>query len=177
MESAERAAASVAHLSDKDIAREIREGVARKMLWIEPDRLRVVVETGEVLLTGSVDTQTPLGYDPTTTWARHCSACGSESQTTPPPTQQIAAATCRVSANRCTSASGSARSASISAPRLSCSSLGTCGERMMCRPFSSRLSGPNWCRRAAAAGRARGRPAVSRRGDAGGGGGRARPSR
>ncbi|HEX7222846.1 MAG TPA: CBS domain-containing protein [Candidatus Limnocylindrales bacterium] len=44
--------------SDEDIAREIREGVARKMLWIEPDRLRVVVETGEVLLTGSVDTQT-----------------------------------------------------------------------------------------------------------------------
>jgi hypothetical protein len=23
-----------------------------------------------------VDTHTPLGYDPTTTWARHCSACG-----------------------------------------------------------------------------------------------------
>ena len=43
--------------SDEDIAREIRENVARRMLWIEPERLQVDVDKGEVVLGGTVDTQ------------------------------------------------------------------------------------------------------------------------
>lgn len=43
--------------SDEDIAREIRESVARRMLWIEPERLQVDVDKGEVVLGGTVDTQ------------------------------------------------------------------------------------------------------------------------
>jgi CBS domain-containing protein len=43
--------------SDEEIAREIREDVVRRVLWIEPHRLRIEVEKGEVLIGGDVDTQ------------------------------------------------------------------------------------------------------------------------
>ena len=43
--------------SDEDIAREIRENVAGRMLWIDANRLEVEVERGEVVLRGQVDTE------------------------------------------------------------------------------------------------------------------------
>jgi CBS domain-containing protein len=43
--------------SDDEIAREIRENVAGRMLWIDPRRLEVEVERGEVILRGQVDTE------------------------------------------------------------------------------------------------------------------------
>ena len=42
---------------DEDIAEEIREDVVRRMLWIDPARLTVGVDNGEVVLDGDVDTQ------------------------------------------------------------------------------------------------------------------------
>jgi CBS domain-containing protein len=43
--------------SDEAIAKEIRDDVIRRSLWIEPDHVQVVVEAGEVRLTGEVDTK------------------------------------------------------------------------------------------------------------------------
>jgi CBS domain-containing protein len=43
--------------SDEEIAREIRESVAGRMLWIDVNRLDVVVARGEVVLRGQVDTK------------------------------------------------------------------------------------------------------------------------
>jgi CBS domain-containing protein len=43
--------------SDEDIAHEIREDVAGRMLWIASDRLEVEVTQGEVVLRGQVDTE------------------------------------------------------------------------------------------------------------------------
>ena len=43
--------------SDDEIAREIRENVARRMLWIDTNRLVVEVERGEVVLRGQLDTE------------------------------------------------------------------------------------------------------------------------
>ena len=43
--------------SDDEIAREIRESVAGRMLWIDANRLDVEVERGEVVLRGQVDTE------------------------------------------------------------------------------------------------------------------------
>jgi CBS domain-containing protein len=43
--------------SDDEIAREIKENVAGRMLWIDANRLDVEVERGEVVLRGQVDTQ------------------------------------------------------------------------------------------------------------------------
>jgi CBS domain-containing protein len=43
--------------SDEEIAREIREDVIRRSLWIEPDSVEVVVERGEVRLAGEVETR------------------------------------------------------------------------------------------------------------------------
>jgi CBS domain-containing protein len=43
--------------SDEEILREIREDVLRRILWIEPDLLEVVVEKGEVRLGGHVETK------------------------------------------------------------------------------------------------------------------------
>ena len=43
--------------SDEEIAREIRDDVAGRMLWIPSDRLVIEVEQGEVLLRGQVDTE------------------------------------------------------------------------------------------------------------------------
>lgn len=43
--------------SDEEIVREIREDVLRRALWIEPDSVTVVVEDGEVRLSGEVETK------------------------------------------------------------------------------------------------------------------------
>ena len=43
--------------SDEEIAEEIRDGVIRRTLWIEPDAVEVAVERGEVRLTGEVETK------------------------------------------------------------------------------------------------------------------------
>jgi CBS domain-containing protein len=43
--------------SDEEIAREIREDVAGRMLWIDANRLEVEVERGEVRLRGQLDTE------------------------------------------------------------------------------------------------------------------------
>ena len=43
--------------SDEEIAREIREDVAGRLLWIASERLDVEVERGEVVLRGQVDTE------------------------------------------------------------------------------------------------------------------------
>jgi CBS domain-containing protein len=43
--------------SDEEIAREIRDDVIRRSLWIEPESIDVVVDRGEVRLAGEVDTQ------------------------------------------------------------------------------------------------------------------------
>jgi CBS domain-containing protein len=43
--------------SDEAIAREIRDDVIRRSLWIEPDSIEVVVERGEVRLAGEVETK------------------------------------------------------------------------------------------------------------------------
>ncbi|MCZ7589814.1 MAG: CBS domain-containing protein [Gaiella sp.] len=43
--------------SDEEIAREIREDVAGRMLWIDANRLEVEVERGEVRLRGELDTE------------------------------------------------------------------------------------------------------------------------
>ncbi len=43
--------------SDEEIAREIREDVAGRLMWIAPGRLEVAVERGEVVLSGQVDTE------------------------------------------------------------------------------------------------------------------------
>jgi CBS domain-containing protein len=43
--------------SDEEIAKEIREDVIRRALWIEPDAVQVVVEGGEVRLSGEVETK------------------------------------------------------------------------------------------------------------------------
>jgi CBS domain-containing protein len=43
--------------SDEEIAREIKESVAGRMLWIDANRLDVEVERGEVVLRGQVDTE------------------------------------------------------------------------------------------------------------------------
>lgn len=42
---------------DEEIAQEIREDVAGRMLWIDANRLEVEVERGEVLLRGQLDTE------------------------------------------------------------------------------------------------------------------------
>jgi CBS domain-containing protein len=41
--------------SDEEIERELREDVAAKTLWIDPERLEITVESGEVTLAGEVD--------------------------------------------------------------------------------------------------------------------------
>jgi CBS domain-containing protein len=43
--------------SDEAIEREIREDVIRRSLWIEPDKVEVVVDGGEVRLSGEVETK------------------------------------------------------------------------------------------------------------------------
>jgi CBS domain-containing protein len=43
--------------SDEAIAKEIREDVIRRSLWIEPDKVEVIVEAGEVRLAGEVETK------------------------------------------------------------------------------------------------------------------------
>jgi CBS domain-containing protein len=43
--------------SDEEIAAEIRDDVIRRTLWIAPESIEVVVEHGEVRLTGEVDTK------------------------------------------------------------------------------------------------------------------------
>jgi CBS domain-containing protein len=43
--------------SDEDVAREIREDVIRRTLWIEPNTIEVTVEDGEVRLSGEVETK------------------------------------------------------------------------------------------------------------------------
>ena len=43
--------------SDEEIAAEIREDVLRRALWIEPETVAVVVEDGEVRLSGEVETK------------------------------------------------------------------------------------------------------------------------
>jgi CBS domain-containing protein len=43
--------------SDEEIVREIREDVLRRALWIEPETVTVVVEAGEVRLSGEVETK------------------------------------------------------------------------------------------------------------------------
>jgi CBS domain-containing protein len=43
--------------SDHEIATEIREDVAQRMLWISSNRLEIHVERGEVRLQGQVETQ------------------------------------------------------------------------------------------------------------------------
>lgn len=43
--------------SDEEIAREIRDEVIRRSLWIDPDRVDVVVQRGEVQLSGEVETK------------------------------------------------------------------------------------------------------------------------
>ena len=42
---------------DEDVAREIREDVIRRTLWIEPAEVRVEVSDGEVRLSGEVDSK------------------------------------------------------------------------------------------------------------------------
>jgi CBS domain-containing protein len=44
--------------SDEEIEREIREDVLLHTLWIEPARLELAVENGEVALTGKLETRT-----------------------------------------------------------------------------------------------------------------------
>lgn len=44
--------------SDEEIEREIREDVLLHTLWIEPARLEIAVEKGEVTLTGTLETRT-----------------------------------------------------------------------------------------------------------------------
>lgn len=46
--------------SDEEIAREIREAVVEGLLGIEPGVVQVVVEEGEVFLTGELDTSTSV---------------------------------------------------------------------------------------------------------------------
>jgi CBS domain-containing protein len=43
--------------SDEEIAKEIREDVVRRTLWIQPDSIEVIVENGEVRLSGQVETK------------------------------------------------------------------------------------------------------------------------
>ncbi len=43
--------------SDHEIAREVRENVAGRMLWLDANRLVVEVERGEVVLRGQLDTE------------------------------------------------------------------------------------------------------------------------
>jgi CBS domain-containing protein len=43
--------------SDEDVARDIREEVIRRTLWIEPDAIKVEVRDGEVRLSGEVETK------------------------------------------------------------------------------------------------------------------------
>jgi len=43
--------------SDEEIAREIRDDVIRRSLWIEPEKIDVVVERGEVRLVGEVESR------------------------------------------------------------------------------------------------------------------------
>jgi CBS domain-containing protein len=43
--------------SDDEIAREIRDDVAGRMLWLDTNRLVVEVERGEVVLRGQLDTE------------------------------------------------------------------------------------------------------------------------
>ncbi len=43
--------------TDEEIALDIRENVAERMLWIPSDRLQVEVDRGEVVLRGQVDTE------------------------------------------------------------------------------------------------------------------------
>ena len=43
--------------SDEEIAKEIRDDVIRRTLWIAPDSVEVVVEHGEVRLAGEVETK------------------------------------------------------------------------------------------------------------------------
>ncbi len=51
--------------SDEDVAREIREEVIRRTLWIEPDAVEVTVEEGEVHLSGEVETKSDAELIPT----------------------------------------------------------------------------------------------------------------
>ena len=43
--------------SDEEIAREIRDDVIRRTLWLEPDPIEVAVHDGEVRLSGEVETK------------------------------------------------------------------------------------------------------------------------
>ncbi len=51
--------------SDEDVAREIRDDVIRRTLWIEPDAVQVEVDHGEVRLTGEVETKGDAELIPT----------------------------------------------------------------------------------------------------------------
>jgi CBS domain-containing protein len=51
--------------SDDEIAKEIREEVIRRALWIAPDSIEVVVEDGEVRLSGEVETKADAELIPT----------------------------------------------------------------------------------------------------------------
>ena len=51
--------------SDEDVAREIRQDVIRRALWIESDTVAVEVENGEVRLTGEVETRSDAELIPT----------------------------------------------------------------------------------------------------------------
>ena len=43
--------------SDEEVAREIRDEVIRRTLWLEPDQIEVAVHDGEVQLSGEVETK------------------------------------------------------------------------------------------------------------------------
>lgn len=51
--------------SDAEIEREIREDVIRRVLWLEPDMLRIEVVGGEVRLSGELETRTDAEMLPT----------------------------------------------------------------------------------------------------------------
>jgi CBS domain-containing protein len=50
--------------SDEEIAREIRENVIRRALWIDPEEIEVTVERGEVRLAGEVESRTEAALIP-----------------------------------------------------------------------------------------------------------------
>jgi CBS domain-containing protein len=51
--------------SDEEIAREIREDVLRRSLWLTPDAVQVTVQRGEVRLVGEVETKADAEMVPT----------------------------------------------------------------------------------------------------------------
>jgi CBS domain-containing protein len=50
--------------SDEEIAREIREDVIRRALWIDPEEIEVTVERGEVRLAGELESRTEAALIP-----------------------------------------------------------------------------------------------------------------